>query len=137
MTRLFIGPSRAARCCLIGIALGLLQPISWMPAHAHAVITEDSLAREPVKPGEPTHVRLQFNTGVEIKLSRVTLVSKGDTEQTVVIKAGAKPGQVLVSLPALAAGDYALRCQVFAADGHLTQEIRRFRVAAATAGEAK
>jgi methionine-rich copper-binding protein CopC len=135
MTRLFVGPSGAARCCLIGIALGLLQPVSWMPAQAHAVITEDSLAREPVKPGEPTHVRLQFNTGVEIKLSRVTLVSKGDTEQAVAIKAGAKPGQVLVSLPALVEGDYALRCQVFAADGHLTQEIRRFRVGATSGGK--
>lgn len=131
MTRLFIGLSRGARCCLIGLALGWLPPFAWLPAQAHAVITEDSLAREPVKPGEPAQVRLQFNTGVEIKLSRVTLVSKGDTEQAVVIKAGAKPGQVLVSLPALAAGDYALRCQVFAADGHLTQEIRRFRVGVA------
>ena len=132
MPLFFAGLSRALRGGLIGVALGLLLPVAWLPAHAHAVITEDSLAREPVKPGEPTHVRLQFNTGVEIKLSRVSLVSKGDIEQAVVIKAGAKPGQVLVSLPALVEGDYALRCQVFAADGHLTQEIRRFRVGAAT-----
>jgi len=131
MTPLFIGLSRGAGACLLATALGLLQPISWKPAQAHAVITEDSLAREPVHPGKPTQVRLRFNTGVEIKLSRVTLVSKGDTEQAVVIKAGAKPGQVLVSLPAMDAGDYALRCQVFAADGHLTQEIRRFRVGVA------
>ncbi len=131
MTPLFIGPSRAARAGLVAAALGLLQPIAWIPAHAHAVVTEDSLAREPVKHGEPAHVRLQFNTGVEIKLSRVMLVSQGDTEQAVPIRAGNKPGQLLVSLPALAEGDYALRCQVFAADGHLTQEIRRFHVGTA------
>jgi methionine-rich copper-binding protein CopC len=133
MTPLFIGLSRAVRCCLLSVVLGMLLPVAWLSAHAHAVITEDSLAREPVKPGEATHVRLQFNTGVEIKLSRVMLVSKGDTEQAVVIQAGSKPGQLLVSLPALVEGDYALRCQVFAADGHLTQEIRRFRVGAAAA----
>lgn len=126
------GLSRALRDGLIGVTLGLLLPVAWLPAHAHAVITDDSLAREPVHPDKPTQVRLQFNTGVEIKLSRVTLVSKGDVEQVVVIKAGAKPGQVLVSLPALVEGDYALRCQVFAADGHLTQEIRRFRVGTTT-----
>ncbi|MEI7465045.1 MAG: copper resistance CopC family protein [Burkholderiales bacterium] len=131
MAYLFTGLSRAAVSCLLGGALGLLQPVSWIPAQAHAVITEDSLARAPVHPGEPTQVRLQFNSGVEVKLSRVTLVSKGDTEQTVPIRAGSKPGQVLVSVPALVAGDYALRCQVFAADGHLTQEIRRFRVGVA------
>lgn len=132
MSQLFAGLSRALRCGLLGATLGLLLPVAWLPAQAHAVITEDSLAREPVHPDHPTQVRLQFNTGVEIKLSRVTLVSKGDVEQPVGIKAGAKPGQVLVSLPALAEGDYALRCQVFAADGHLTQEIRRFRVGTAT-----
>lgn len=133
MTPLFIGLSRAASSCLINVVLGLLLPVAWLSAHAHAVITEDSLAREPVHPGEPTQIRLQFNVGVEIKLSRVALVSKGDTEQPVSIRAGIKPGQILVSLPALDAGDYALRCQVFAADGHLTQEIRRFRVGAAAA----
>lgn len=131
----FISASRAARCGLLGLTLGCLPPLAWLPAHAHAVITEDSLARQPVRANEPAHVRLQFNTGVEIKLSRVTLVSKGDVEQPVAIQAGAKPGQVLVSLPALAEGDYALRCQVFAADGHLTQEIRRFRVGAPAAGK--
>ena len=124
----FASLSRTFRCGLLGLWLGLLLPVASLPAGAHAVITEDSLAREPVHPDKPTQVRLQFNTGVEIKLSRVTLVSKGDVEQAVTIKAGTKPGQVLVSLPALTEGDYALRCQVFAADGHLTQEIRRFRV---------
>lgn len=132
MTSVFTTASRVARCGLLGITLAVLQPVAWLPAHAHAVITEDSLARQPIRPGEAAHVRLQFNTGVELKLSRVTLVSKGDVEQPVTIQAGTRPGQVLVSLPALAEGDYALRCQVFAADGHLTQEIRRFRVGAPT-----
>ncbi len=131
MAYLFSGLSRTARPCLLASVLALLQPIAWIPAQAHAVITEDSLSREPVIPGKPTQVRLQFNSGVEVKLSRVTLVSKGDTEETMPIRSGSRPGQVLVSLPALAAGDYALRCQVFAADGHLTQEVRRFRVGVA------
>jgi len=119
---------RVANVWLVGIALALLQLAAAPPAQAHAVITEDSLARQPVQPGKPTQVQLQFNTGVEINLSRVVLVRKGDVEQVLAIRAGARQGQVLVSLPMLAEGDYALRCQVFAMDGHLTQEIRRFRV---------
>jgi methionine-rich copper-binding protein CopC len=113
---------------VVGIALAALQFVAAPSALAHAVITEDSLARQPVQPGKQTQVQLQFNTGVEIKLSRVVLLSKGDVEQELYIRAGIKQGQVLVSLPTLAEGDYALRCQVFAMDGHLTQEIRRFRV---------
>ncbi|MDL2337699.1 MAG: copper resistance protein CopC [Pseudomonadota bacterium] len=128
MTHLFTRHRGTARGWMVCAALALLQPAAWPPARAHAVITEDSLARQPVQPGKPMQVQLQFNTGVEIKLSRVTLVSQGDIEQVVPMRAGARPGQVLVSLPALSSGDYALRCQVFAADGHLTQEIRRFRV---------
>lgn len=132
MSLLFAGLSRAVRCGLLGVMLGLLPPVAWLPARAHAVITEDSLAREPVHPDHPTQVRLQFNTGVEIELSRVTLVSKGDIEQTVATKAGAKPSQVMVSLPPRVEGNHALRYQVFAADSHLTQEIHRFRVGTAT-----
>jgi len=120
---------------LTGVALLLLQAAAAPLVNAHAVITEDSLARQPVQPGKPNQVQLQFNTGVEINLSRVVLVSKGDVEQLLVIRSGAKQGQVMVSLPTLAVGDYALRCQVFAMDGHLTQEIRRFRVGGIVAGK--
>lgn len=125
---------RFAGLWLTGMAMAL-QLAAVPPVHAHAVITEDSLASQPVQPGKPAQVQLQFNTGVEIKLSRVALVSKGDVEQPLPIRAGARQGQVLVSLPMLAEGDYALRCQVFAMDGHLTQEIRRFRVGGAVNGK--
>jgi methionine-rich copper-binding protein CopC len=89
---------RVAGLWLVGVALVLLQVVAGPPAQAHAVITEDSLARQPVQPGKQTQVQLQFNTGVEISLSRVVLVSKGDVEQVLAIRAGARQGQVLVSL---------------------------------------
>jgi methionine-rich copper-binding protein CopC len=115
-------------CVALGLAWSLAAPPSIDDAHAHAVITEDSLAKRPIRAGSASEVLLQFNSGVEVKLSRVSLVSKGDVQQTVPIRAGPKAGQIVVSLPALEAGDYALRCRVFAADGHLTEEIRRFKV---------
>jgi methionine-rich copper-binding protein CopC len=41
---------------------------------------------------------------------------------------GDKQGQITVTVPALAVGDYAIRLKVFAADGHLTEDLIHFSV---------
>ncbi|MBL8541446.1 MAG: copper resistance protein CopC [Betaproteobacteria bacterium] len=51
-----------------------------------------------------------------------------DVHAPLPIAAGRKPGQLTVELPPLKPGEYALKCRVFAADGHLTDEILRFSV---------
>jgi len=99
-------------------------------AQAHAVVTESSLRTTPIPVGKATEVVLYFNSGVELALSRVFLVSAGDVYQPVEIKNGKKPGEMLIHLPALAEGDYAIKYKVFAADGHLTEDVLRFHVAA-------
>lgn len=101
------------------------------PVHAHAVVTENSLATEPVKPNHATTVVLMFNSNVELKLSKVFLVSAGDVYHEVEIRRGKKPGELHVKLPALEPGDYAIKYKVFAADGHLTENAIRFHVAPA------
>jgi hypothetical protein len=98
-------------------------------AQAHAVVTESSLATEPVKAHHATQVVLLFNANVEIPLSRVFLVSKGDIYHPVEIARGKKPGELHIKLPPLETGDYAIKYKVFAADGHLTESAIRFHVA--------
>lgn len=106
----------------------LLSAILLGDAHAHAVVTESSLQTRPVQPHQPTTVVLNFNSAVELALSRVFLVSKGDVHQTADIAAGKKPGEVLVRLPALSEGEYAIKYKIFAADGHFTENVIRFNV---------
>lgn len=113
----------------VGLLAAALFALVSAHAGAHAIVTGSSLKERPVKPGAPTKVLLSFNSGIEVALSRVFLVSQGDVHAPVPIAAGRKPGQLVVELPALAPGEYALKCRVFAADGHLTEEILRFRVA--------
>lgn len=98
-------------------------------AQAHAVVTESSLASEPVKANHATKVVLFFNANVELPLSRVFLVSKGDIYHPVEIARGKKPGELHIKLPPLESGDYAIKYKVFAADGHLTESAIRFHVA--------
>ena len=114
---------------LVCLLLTALLALASGSAAAHAVVTGSSLKEQPVKAGAPTKVILSFNSGIEVGLSRVFLVSQGDVHAPLPIAAGKKPGQLLVDLPPLKPGEYALKCRVFAADGHLTEEILRFRVA--------
>lgn len=111
------------------IALALLLLVTAELALGHAVVTESSLAKEPIRAGHATTVALLFNANVELKLSRVFLVSKGDVYHPLEMKHGRKPGEINIPIPALEAGEYALKYKVFAADGHLTENAIRFSVA--------
>lgn len=107
----------------LGLALALPQAAS-----AHAVVTAHSLQEQPIQVGQPTVVKLFFNSTIEFALSKVQLLSGDDAHQTVPIKSGKKRGELNIHLPGLEAGNYALRYKVFAADGHLTEDVLRFRV---------
>ncbi len=115
------------------LALPLAAILSFVvsqQAAAHAVVTESSLKTHPIEINHPTEVALHFNSGVELALSRVFLVSKGDVYHPLEIAKGKKPGQMLIKVPALEEGDYAIKYKVFAADGHLTEDVIRFKVSA-------
>jgi methionine-rich copper-binding protein CopC len=96
--------------------------------HAHAVVTETTFKIDPVKLHTATQVKLTFNSNVELQLSKFYLVSKGDKHTGLSASKGLLQGQVAVDIPALDAGEYALRFRVFAADGHLTEEVIPFSV---------
>jgi copper resistance protein C len=95
---------------------------------AHAVVTDYSLKVTPIHANQESKVELFFNSKVELGLSQLFLVSKGDKHQLLQAVNGDKQGQVIVTIPALAVGDYAIRLKVFAADGHLTEDLIHFTV---------
>ncbi|MCK9606251.1 MAG: copper resistance protein CopC [Methylomonas sp.] len=95
---------------------------------AHAVVTHNSLQLKPVPVNQASQVELSFNSKVELDLSEVFLVSAGDKMQTITATPGDKPGQVMLDLPALAPGEYAIKLKIFAADGHLSEDLLRFFV---------
>lgn len=95
---------------------------------AHAVVTKHSLTFEQPKINEAKKIELTFNSKVELGLSQVFLVSKGDVHTPLTISKGEKQGHVVVAIPPLAAGEYALLYKIFAADGHLTEDVIYFAV---------
>lgn len=98
-------------------------------ARAHAVITHSSLDTQVVIADRATEVHLFFNSDIEPLLSIVYLVSKGDKKQVLELHHGERPGELIVALPPLVPGEYALQYKVFAADGHITEDVLQFTVA--------
>ncbi len=95
---------------------------------AHAVVTDHSLKIEQPKINQAKTVELTFNSKIELGLSEVYLVSKGDKQTKLTISNGEKQGRICVDIPALSAGEYALIYKIFAADGHLTEDVIHFSI---------
>ena len=112
---------RALLCCLCVVVLAT-------GASAHAVLTKNSLRDTPIKVDTATRVTLTFNTGVEAALSQVTLRGETGSDRTLPVAAGKESNQLVVDVPQLTAGFYALHYKVLAADGHVTESVLRFRV---------
>ncbi|MDO9140337.1 MAG: copper resistance protein CopC [Methylobacter sp.] len=113
---------------IIPICLLLLTvyPSQWVGAHA--VITDYSLKITPIRANSAAQVELSFNSKIELGLSQIFLVSIGDKHTLLQADNGSKQGQIIIHVPPLEAGDYALRFKVFAADGHLTEDVIHFSV---------
>jgi methionine-rich copper-binding protein CopC len=95
---------------------------------AHAVVTDNSLKIAPIHANQTEKVELTFNSQVELGLSQIFLVRKGDQHELLKAAQGQQNGRIIVEVPPLEPGDYALRFKVFAADGHLTEDVIHFVV---------
>ena len=112
----------------IQLILLVLSLIQTAPVTAHAVVTDYSLKIAPIHANQQDKVELTFNSQIELGLSQIFLVRKGDKHELLQAENGSQQGRIIVHIPALEAGDYALRFKVFAADGHLTEDVIHFSV---------
>jgi methionine-rich copper-binding protein CopC len=122
--------SRSSLCaCATAFLIGTAVLFGAAYVYAHAIVLKTSLAEHPIKKGTASSITLHFNSRIEVKLSRATLISRDEPERALAMAGGAAPGDVLVALPALEPGPYALHYRVLAADGHVTEDTIRFSVA--------
>jgi len=100
------------------------------PAGAHAILVHSSIADQPVAAEAATPVTLRFNARIEVGLSQAHLLDAQRAERPLSVTPGKSKGEMIVDVPALSPGVYGLKYRVLAADGHLTDGIVRFTVAA-------
>lgn len=90
------------------------------PALAHAVLIDSTPAPNGhVKPG-PLAITLRYNSRIDARRSKVTLEAPGGAVSRLVSAPGDSP-QLLETSATVAPGDYKLRWQVLAVDGHITR----------------
>jgi hypothetical protein len=108
---------------LLLLSLGLGELVA-----AHAVVTDYSLKVSPIHANQRDTIELTFNSKIELGLSQIFLVRKGDKHELLQAETGSRQGQIIIHTPPLEAGDYAIRFKIFAADGHLTEDVIHFSV---------
>ncbi len=88
-------------------------------ANAHAILLDSQPAVRGNAPPGPLHITLRYNSRIDHARSRVTL--RGPGGDTVLPIAATGPDDTLDTQVELAPGDYTLRWQVLAVDGHITR----------------
>ena len=97
-------------------------------AYAHAIVLSATPGIHQTIRGPDVPVKLRFNSRIDPKRSRLTLIASGGKEAALGI-AGESSGDSLVSeAKGLKSGPYVLRWQVLAVDGHITRGEVPFQV---------
>lgn len=104
-----------------------LLGLAWT-AYSHAIVLAATPAQSQEVSGPDVPITLRFNSRIDSKRSRLTLVMS-DNKQTRLDLSEAAAGDTLVSkATGLKSGAYLLRWQVLATDGHITRGEVPFRV---------
>ena len=104
------------------VAAQLLVAIIFAPrADAHAVIIDSTpMVNQTVAPGA-LDIKLHYNSRIDHQRSRVTLIGPDGAGRPIEIVPDSSPDVVAGHVKELAPGQYRIRWQVLAVDGHLTR----------------
>ena len=120
---MFQSPTPRRRFFLLAVfAFAFGGPVLSAPrAEAHAII----VSSKPAANSKVTHggldILLQFNSRIQIDLSRLDLVDPAGKVSVLAITDGAAGGSLTAQATAEATGQWKLRWQVLSTDGHITR----------------
>ncbi len=109
-------PYRLTTRLLAGLALILLPHL----AQAHAILEDSTPAPGASIPAGGADMRLRYNSRIDRARSRLTLTRPDRSHDTVMIAPDGPPDIIRCHLQ-LTPGNYVLRWQVLAVDGHITR----------------
>jgi copper resistance protein C len=98
------------------------------PALAHAIIIDSTPVAGGTVSGPEVSIELHFNSRIDHRRSRLTLYPPDGAPRTLAQSTDVAPDVVAARATGLAAGDYRLRWQVLAVDGHITRGDIPFKV---------
>jgi copper resistance protein C len=106
---------------LIAVLLLAWTALEPMPASAHAIVISSSPADGAVLASGDAPVVLRFNSRIDHERSRLSLITPDGSTAVLPIGPGASTDRLVARLVGLQPGQYRLRWQVLALDGHITR----------------
>jgi hypothetical protein len=106
--------------------IAALAALGWVAltipsAFAHAIIIEAAPQADAVVHGGTLEVRLRFNSRIDHRRSRLTVMDEVGKETVLPLDARAPTDVLAAQVGGLAPGKYRIRWQVLALDGHITR----------------
>jgi methionine-rich copper-binding protein CopC len=112
--------------CLLAVVAMFLMAHSAM---AHAILLESSPSINSTVAGPDIPINLRFNVRIDSTRSRLTLVKPdGSTQSLAITKDGTADAALASQAQGLTPGEYRIRWQVLASDGHITRGEIPFQV---------
>ena len=99
----------------------LVLVVNLRMAAAHAVLLEASPAAGASVKAPEVLIRLRYNVRVEAGRSRVSLLLPDKSVKALTIEQQPSPDSLTAKAAGLTPGDYRIRWQVLASDGHITR----------------
>ena len=112
----------ALLACVVAL-LGLVPA-----ARAHAVLLHASPAPKETVSGPDLKVELKFNSRIDAKRSRVTIVLPDESTKVLSNDASSPADTLSARGQGFAPGEYRLRWQVLSSDGHITRGEHPFTI---------
>jgi methionine-rich copper-binding protein CopC len=122
-----VSSRRTLIAALVFAVAGIAQTA---PAAAHAIIVDSSPAIDAAIKGPDVAIALRYNSRIDRERSRVTLVDAKGKSSTLPLAKSGPPDVLAATAKGLAAGEYKIRWQVLAIDGHITRGDIPFHVTA-------
>jgi methionine-rich copper-binding protein CopC len=116
----------------VPFAVFLFVPVAMfllaLSATAHAILLESSPSINSTVAGPTIPVKLRFNVRIDATRSRLTLVKPDASTQSLAISKEASADTLASQAQDLRPGEYRIRWQVLASDGHITRGEIPFQV---------
>jgi methionine-rich copper-binding protein CopC len=98
----------------------LILGSSSRPAAAHAVLVESTPAAKSTTSGPSIVIRLRFNARIDAGRSIIILIRKDGSSTKLQTIKQPEPNTLTATATGMQTGDYSIRWQVLAPDGHIT-----------------
>jgi hypothetical protein len=118
---------RLTNCLKIPLILALLS-LSIRSVRGDAILVKATPTPYQVIDGSEVNIRLQFDSRIDMKQSRLSIISASGEDRPLQISVTSAPDHVDSKITGMAAGAYLLRWQVLASDGHMSRGQVPFRM---------